>query len=270
MICVMFIVSHIRNKNKMHPKVDMYPLYWTTVKGVHIKIPAEAGGVSWINSEYSEIKPSLVICAKPGQTRQTKLPYKCYYIHFILKHGTLYDALMDAENFVKTDRYEQYKSVFEKMNRYSETAVETDEIMLYSCVLELIHMLIKDSSKLQKRDKTKTNNYEVIERAIKYIKENITSDLSLETVSRYAKMSPIHFHNCFKTATARTLREYVEEQRIKKAANMLITTDFTLADIAYECGFSSQAYFSYAFKRKMHITPREYAKQIFKQYAKEI
>ncbi|MBR0359492.1 MAG: helix-turn-helix transcriptional regulator, partial [Clostridia bacterium] len=148
--------------------------------------------------------------------------------------------------------------------------VETDEIMLYSCVLELIHMLIKDSSKLQKRDKTKTNNYEVIERAIKYIKENITSDLSLETVSRYAKMSPIHFHNCFKTATARTLREYVEEQRIKKAANMLITTDFTLADIAYECGFSSQAYFSYAFKRKMHITPREYAKQIFKQYAKEI
>ena len=235
-----------------------------------IEIPTEEGGVSHINSEYAEITPSLVICAKPGQTRQTKLPYKCYYIHFILKHGDLYDELMDAECFIKTDRYEQYIKIFEKLNRYFETAVETDEIILYSYVLELIHMLIKDSDRLQRHEKAKPNNYEVIERAIKYIKKNLTSDLSLETVSKYSQMSPIHFHNCFKTATARTLREYVEEQRIKKAANMLITTDFTLADIAYECGFSSQAYFSYAFKRKMNVTPREYAKQIFKRYEKEI
>ena len=200
----------------MHPKVDMYPLYWTTVKGVHIKIPAEAGGVSWINSEYSEIKPSLVICAKPGQTRQTKLPYKCYYIHFILKSGTLYDELMNLENFVKTDRFEKYKNIFEKMNKYFETAVETDEIMLYSLVMELVHTLIKDSDRLQKRAKIKTNNYEVIEKAIKYIKENLTSDLSLNAVASYASLSPIHFHNCFKAATGKTLHEYVEEQRIKK------------------------------------------------------
>ena len=63
-----------------------------------------------------------------------------------------------------------------------------------------------------------------------------------------------------------TIHEYVEEQRIKKAANMLITTDYTLAEIAYECGFSSQSYFSYAFKRKMNKTPREYAKEVFERY----
>lgn len=235
-----------------------------------IEIPIEEGGVSCINSEYAEVTPTFVICAKPGQMRRTKLPYKCYYIHFILKSGTLYDELMNLENFVKTDRFEKYKNIFEKMNKYFETAVETDEIMLYSLVMELVHTLIKDSDRLQKRAKIKTNNYEVIEKAIKYIKENLTSDLSLETVAKYAQMSPIHFHNCFKTATARTLRQYVEEQRIKKAANMLITTDLTLTEIAYECGFSSQAYFSYAFKRKMQLTPREYAKQIFYRYEKEI
>lgn len=233
-----------------------------------IEIPTEPGGISYINSEMSEITPSVVICAKPGQTRQTKLPYKCYYIHFILKHGALYDALMDMQSFIKTDRYDKYKSIFEKLNKYFDSAVETDEIILSSLVMELIHTLITDSDRLLKREKIRTNNYEVIERAIKYIKDNLTSDLSLETVSRYAKMSPIHFHNCFKTATARTLRQYVEEQRIKKSANMLITTNFTLTDIAYECGFSSQAYFSYAFKRKMGVTPREYAKQIFDRYGK--
>lgn len=235
-----------------------------------IEIPIEDGGVTYINSEGMVVEPSFVICAKPGQTRQTRLPFKCYYIHFMINRGALYNTLMDMQSFVKTDRFDKYKELFERMHKYFETAVEADEIILQSLVMELIYTLAKDSHSLQKREQIKTNNYEVIEKAIKYIKDNITSDLSLDTVSAYAGMSPIHFHNCFKTATARTLRQYVEEQRIRKAANMLITTDCTLADIAYECGFSSQAYFSYAFKRKMHMTPREYAKHIFGRYEKEM
>ena len=49
-----------------------------------IEIPIEKGGISYLNSKGEQISPSLVICAKPGQIRQTKLPFKCYYIHFIL------------------------------------------------------------------------------------------------------------------------------------------------------------------------------------------
>ena len=106
----------------------------------------------------------------------------------------------------------------------------------------------------------------VIRSVAGYIKENLTEDLSLKKLSQFAGFSPIHFHNCFKASTGITLHEYVEEQRIKKAANMLITTDYTLAEIAYECGFSSHSYFSYAFKRKMNKTPREYAKEVFERY----
>ena len=48
--------------------------------------------------------------------------------------------------------------------------------------------------------------------------------------------------------------------------NMLIASDKTLTEIAYACGFSSQSYFSFAFKRKMKLTPREYAAKIAGQY----
>ena len=64
------------------------------------------------------------------------------------------------------------------------------------------------------------------------------------------------------------LREYIEEQRIKKAIGRLISTDKPLTQIAYECGLSSQAYFSCVFKRKMKLTPREYAKKRHLQYGK--
>ena len=64
----------------------------------------------------------------------------------------------------------------------------------------------------------------------------------------------------------KTLRDYVEQQRIKKAINLLQTTNLTLTQIAFECGFSSQSYFSYVFKRRMKKSPREYIKELYNMY----
>lgn len=231
-----------------------------------IELPIEKGGISYINSDTMAIDPDMVICAKPGQMRHTKLPYKCYYIHLMVTEGRLYDHLTDIPNYVKTGKYEKYRGIFQRLCEHYEGATEPDEILLQSLVLELIHTLINDSKKLLSHERVKRSNYKAIESTIKYVRENLTSDLSLEVMARRAGFTPVHFHNVFKASTGKTLREYVEEQRVKKAASLLITTDDTLARIAYECGFSSQSYFSYAFKRKMGKTPREYAKEVFKRY----
>ena len=235
-----------------------------------IEIPIEKGGVSYINSDEMTIEPNMILCAKPGQIRHTKLPYKCYYIHLIVTEGELYDNLMNIPNYIKTNKYEKYYEIFKRLYMYYDTAVDFDEIILHSLILELIYILVNDSKRLVLRDNIKGSNYEVITKIIKYINENLTYNLSLEAIASFAGFSPIYFHNFFKASTGRTPREYVEEQRIKKAANMLITTDYTLAKIAYECGFSSQSYFSYAFKRKMNKTPREYSKEVFEQYERTI
>ena len=231
-----------------------------------IEIPINDGGISYIDSEEIDITPDIVICAKPGQIRHTKLPFKCYYIHMILNFGTLYDILMDVPVFTITNKAEEYREIFEALSKHSYSPLENDKIILCSLILRLIYLLDKDSKKQMYRDKLKSGNYEIIENVIKYIQENLTSDLSLNTLASYASLSPIHFHNCFKSATGKTLHEYVEEQLIKKAAELLVSTDATLTEISYECGFSSQSYFSYAFKRKMKMTPREYEQEIYKRY----
>ena len=133
-------------------------------------------------------------------------------------------------------------------------------------MLELIYMLCDHAAK--QGLSTKSNNKEMIEKVVALIKNDLSADFSLEEVAKYTSFSPIHFHNCFKRSTGKTLREFVEEQRIRKAANLLISTDLTLSEIALECGFSSQSYFSYVFKRKMKMTPREYEKLINRRYEK--
>ena len=185
----------------------------------------------------------------------------------IIHSGTLYDALMETPDFLEIDNTETYKEIFTKLMKHYDTLSDSKEIILHSLILELIYTITKDSTKRIKNGNS-NNTYTLIEKSLQYIKEHITEDLALETVAKAMSMSPIHFHNTFKTAVGKTLREYIEEQRIKKATNLLLTTNHTLTQIAFECGFSSQSYFSYVFKRKMKVTPREYVREVYNKYEK--
>ena len=231
-----------------------------------IEMPIENGGTSFIDTENQQISTNMIICAKPGQIRHTKLPYKCRYIHMILKEGMLYNMLMNMPNFIKITNTEKYNTLFKKLCSYYETNVDNDKIILQSLILELVYKLNNTASMYRHSHKTKSNNYAAVEKTMHYIKSNLTLDLSLAVISEYVSFSPIYLHNLFKASTGKTIHEYVEEQRLKKAINLLTITNLTLTKIAYECGFSSQAYFSYVFKRKMKIPPKMYTKKIIERY----
>lgn len=235
-------------------------------KHFEIELPIEKGGISYIDDDARSIVPDLMICARPGQVRHTKTPYKCYYVHLILSGGELYDILNSLPNFIPLKNNEKYVKIFKQMTEYYDYAADNSEIILQGLLLQLIYMLQNEVSSLLVSRSVSNSNIEVINDIIKYIGENLTADLSLEALSVKAGFSKIHFHNTFKTATAKTLRTFVEEQRIKKAVQLLTSTKKTLTEITYECGFSSQSYFSYAFKRKMGLTPRQYARQVFERY----
>lgn len=232
-----------------------------------LELPIDNTGISYIDKHFSEVSENVLICAKPGQLRHTRFPFKCYFVHLIVGSGYLYDVLISLPDYIEVNDRNKYLDIFEKLNRYHDTPYENDEIILQSLVLELIYNLSRDAKK-QLNKQNIGRNYAVIENAVKYIKENLTEDLSLEAISSHFNSSPIHFHNTFKVAVGTTLREYVEEQRIKKAVNMLVSTELSLTDIAFECGFSSQSYFSFVFKRRMKTTPRKYVKEVYKKYEK--
>ena len=211
------------------------------------------------------ITTDLVICAKPGQIRHTKFPFKCYYLHMTVSDSGLNGELLKLPHFLKVRDSKIYNDIFEGMYRCYDLRTERDEILLQSLVLRLIHTLLKEMNFFALSQSGKEGSRH-IHRALKFIKENITEDLTLERVAREVSLSPVYFHNSFKAAVGQTLREYVEEIRIRRSINLLMTTDMTLTEIAYQCGFSSQSYFSYVFKRKMKSTPREYIRQLNTRY----
>lgn len=231
-----------------------------------IEIPIEQGGVSYIDESGSKIETNMIICAKPGQTRHTQFPLKCRYLHFIVENGLIYDELFNLPDFIVTEKAGYYIDIFEQIYKYYQSGLENDLLIIHSLILKLVHSLNRETQKQKRNMKINTANTFAVEKAIKYVEKNLSGELNLESVADAVSLSPIYFHNLFKTATGKTLHEYVEEQRIKKAINLLVSTDLSLTSIAYECGFSSQSYFSFVFKRKMDVTPRDYVKSVYKNY----
>ena len=234
-----------------------------------IEIPMETGGYSVIDGQKTKIEPNLIICAKPGQVRHTELPFRCFYVHLMADEGFVFDTLNDIPNHFLTSRPEKYGKIFEDMCKSFESGVESDRLMLHSLLLKLIYMIDSDSTGFRS-GKNKNGEKDILmENAIKFIDENFVNELKLEDIAKQVSLSPIYFHHRFRNATGRTPHDYVLEKRIKKAENLLVTTTLSISQIAYECGFSSQSYFTYAFKRHKGVSPREYVKQAYERYSDE-
>ena len=235
-----------------------------------LELPMEDGGISFIDKESRPITRNLLICAKPGQIRHTQLPFKCYYIHMIVNEGRLFEILSSFPTYTELADAQELRRLFVSICDKGSADSYQDEILLQSLILRLVYTLDRYAPHVKVKHVPKHSNSDAIKQTLKYISDNLASDLSLKVLAERSRFSPVYFHKMFKASTGKNVREYVEEQRIKRAIELLITTELTLTQIAYECGFSSQSYFSYAFKRKMSLTPREYAKELQLKYEKKM
>jgi len=96
---------------------------------------------------------------------------------------------------------------------------------------------------------------ERLRRLCDFIEDRLGDDLNLEDLANAACLSPFHLSRCFRQATGLTLHAYVMMRRVERAKTLLAGRQLTLAEIAYRCGFASQAHFTAAFKKRTGRTP---------------
>lgn len=232
-----------------------------------LELPIEQGGIAFIDDSSTPITTNTVICAKPGQIRHTILPYKCFFVRLEIKEGKIYEVLKKIPSQFLTFDYEKYKEIFSDLYKYYSIENNNNELILYSLLLKLIYQMQCDTLKVsdtENKSQIISNNY-VIEKAIAFIDNNYNRNLTLEEIAEHVCFSPVYFHNKFKTATGKTPHEYITQKRIAMATNLLITSNLTMSQIAYSCGFSSQSYFNFAFKKQLDVTPKTYIRNYFKK-----
>ena len=99
-----------------------------------------------------------------------------------------------------------------------------------------------------------------LRRVTAYVDEHLDATITIEDLARIAGRSPFHFARCFRAATGSSPHRFVLARRVDLARRLLSETDEAIAEIAYRCGFSSQAHLSTAFRKQVGSTPGAYRK----------
>lgn len=103
----------------------------------------------------------------------------------------------------------------------------------------------------------------MIQKALGYILEHYTEDISRDEIASKVYMSGAHFGRCFKKETGMTFSEYITDMRMQKAIELL-QTNCKIQDIGKKLGYTSQNRFIINFRHYTSYTPSEYRKNVLK------
>ena len=108
------------------------------------------------------------------------------------------------------------------------------------------------------RDHKRFPNAVLLGRAAAYMEEHLGEPLDRDSVARAAGLSGSHFSRLIRERTGRTFTDLMAQYRVDRAKTLLRRTGKSIVQIAMECGFEDQSYFSRVFKRYTGTTPRSY------------
>jgi AraC-like DNA-binding protein/ligand-binding sensor protein len=105
-------------------------------------------------------------------------------------------------------------------------------------------------------------NSKLIGQAVKYVNANYMTKLSLKSLAISLHINPSYLSMHFKREMGINFTDYLNDVRIKRSKDLLITTNLSLLDISLQTGFEEQSYFTKVFKKLAGITPNQYRKKI--------
>lgn len=97
-----------------------------------------------------------------------------------------------------------------------------------------------------------------IERVFEFMYANYHKNVSLVEIAEIANMPATSFSRFIKKRTGKTFVEILNEIRLGYASRMLVDSNKTIAEIAYQCGFNNISNFNRTFKYKKLCTPKEF------------
>lgn len=156
------------------------------------------------------------------------------------------------------------QQILGKLRQLSQLQAEADTEFQTRNLLSEIWLLLLEEIKNADSSifRTPPKNQDRILTMMTFIHENYAEKLTLEEIADSAAVSTRECLRCFRTAIRQSPMEYLIDYRVQKAKKLLETTDLSITDIALQCGFNSNSYFTKLFHRICGKTPNTYRKEL--------
>lgn len=247
---------HYRNRQT---PIDQYVLIYC-VKG---------SGKYQIEGKQYQVKANQYFILPANKTHayasNNEDPWTIYWIHF---RGTL-ASYYGEEAFEPTnvsaslnsriaDRNNIFEDIFLTLSDgYSIDNLRYTASLLHFYLGSLRYLPIY--RRCHKGEEKKTDENCILVNAIlKFMEENIERQLTLKDIANYTGYSVSHLSSLFSNSTGHSPMNYFNMLKVKKACELLDTTNLKITQVSCMVGIEDSLYFSRLFRKIIGISPKQY------------
>ncbi|HHV95009.1 MAG TPA: AraC family transcriptional regulator [Clostridiaceae bacterium] len=212
---------------------------------------------------YYIILPGLTHCEIPIKNRD----YTALWLGTYMSKARLHLSGIRNGDFYISDllfltQSHIYSMILDNMLKESSYEGPLYHILVKTYLLQMYIKLFKQISERKSIDK----GYESWRDSIVFqirslIMKNGAGNIKVRDISREMCMSKNYINNIFKAKTGMTITQYMENQRIVRAKQLLANSDMSINEISRQLGYYDRYHFTKAFKKATGYTPGSYRKQ---------
>lgn len=237
----------------------------------------KARGIHLIDYNAFEFGDLEVYFVSPGQVHQVALTEKpkgsvITFSKSFLVANNISDSFISNINLFKDFGYSPPLKIDEKIfQRLSNIINEMQSCLMVDlnygnravgALLQLFLIYCNNTTKLDQTQISEENKGVCILRDFKHlIEDNFKNWHKVKDYAAEIHISPKHLSQTVKNITGKVAKEHIQERLILEAKRLLLHTDLSIKEIAFEIGFEEPLHFSGFFKKKTGISPSKFREE---------
>ncbi len=130
--------------------------------------------------------------------------------------------------------------------------------LLHAVLVKTLAIVAEKTATETEQDRSLEEDPILGRRIKKYIDENYMEPMTLQTIGDALHVSPYYLSHIFKETIGYSPMQYLLRRRIGEAQSLLISTDYSISDIAGMVGYDTQSYFNMQFTKHVGMPPKKY------------
>jgi AraC family transcriptional regulator, transcriptional activator of pobA len=166
-------------------------------------------------------------------------------------------------NFYKlnTHKYNEFKPHFEYLFDTYHNVNNSNYQASYALFLSLLFRLKEFTAQQNQLEQDFTSPQQLLfQKFVQLVNSNYLTHRTIEEYASLLNVTPNHLSQSIKNASSQNALSIINERILKEAKQLILYTDFDIAEIAYQLHFSDPANFGKFFKKHTEMTPLEFRK----------
>lgn len=180
----------------------------------------------------------------------------------VTRHDRLFDHVRETVRIrnpkVTVQKAGSFPEALAMLNEFDGTGILLTDEDAHTIVAQTLPSVLPAYGEQECPQDLRGNTRDEVAFVKMYIRLHLQEDLSLAVIARQVNLSPNYLCVIFRRVEGMSIQQFVEQQRIERAAYLLVTENTLTEEIAHRVGYRYSSYFCRTFRKHYGVTPRRY------------